>query len=102
MPTIEFELFGIFFEWDTDKEKLLLQQRNISFEECCSVFYDDYNHTIVDGRFEDDEQRYITIGLSNRARLLSVAWTQRGKNIRLITAVKAEKYHERQYNANKY
>lgn len=98
MPTLEMTLFGIAFEWDSDKEKLVQQQHKISFAECCSVFLDINYVTIPDGRFDDDEQRFLTIGMSNQARLLVVAWTQRNKNIRLITAIKAERYHEQRYN----
>lgn len=98
MPTVNMTLYGIFFEWDSDKELLVTQKHNITFSEACSVFIDDNEVTFVDNRFDDNEQRFITIGMSNQARLLVVSWTQRGMNYRLITAIKAEKKHERHYN----
>jgi uncharacterized DUF497 family protein len=36
--------------------------------------------------FSEDEERYITIGLSNGGRLLMVAHTERGDAIRIISA----------------
>ncbi len=98
MPTISQILFDISFEWDDEKEKLVLQQHKVTFTECCSVFVDVNHVTIFDKRFDDNEQRYITIGISNQAKLLVVAWTQRADTIRLITAMKAEKHHEKRYN----
>lgn len=58
-------------------------------------FFDIYEITYADSRF--DEMRYVTIGMSDLARLLVIAWTQRNENIRLITAMKAEKSHEQRY-----
>lgn len=98
MPTIEISLYGIEFEWDSDKELLVLSEHNISFAEACSVFTDDNEVTFMDNRFDDGEQRYITIGMSNQARLLTIGWTQRANKYRLITAIKAEKKHEKYYN----
>lgn len=97
MPTIEYVLQGIVFEWDPDKQQLVSEQRNISFEEACSIFLDYHEVTLVDKRFADNEQRFITIGMSGQARLLVVAWTQRQDNVRLITVIKAEKKHEQRY-----
>ncbi len=98
MPTITMTLYGIEFEWDSDKELLVANEHNIYFSEACSVFTDNNEVTFIDNRFDDGEQRFITIGMSNQARLLVVSWTQRGTKYRLITAIKAEKKHEKHYN----
>ncbi len=98
MPTVEMTLHGIHFEWDSDKEFLVANKHGISFSEACSVFADVNEVTFEDNRFDDGEQRFITIGMSNQARLLVVSWTQRDVRYRLITAIKAEKKHERHYN----
>lgn len=98
MPTIFFEYMGVNFEWDDDKYQQVMNARTIPFEECASVFLDPNYVTIDDTRFEYDEERFLTIGMSNQARLLVVAWTFRDENIRLITAVKAEKSYEQRYN----
>ncbi len=98
MPTILFEYMGVKFEWDDDKYAKVMNAHTIAFEECASVFLDPNYVTIDDTRFTYDEERFLTIGMSNQGRLLVVAWTFRGDNIRLITAVKAEKSYEKRYN----
>jgi len=45
--------------------------------------------TFVDEEHSSDEERYITIGLSNRGRLLVIAHTDREGQIRVISARKA-------------
>ena len=75
MPTVEITLYGMQFEWDDDKQILVIEGHNIDFIEACSVFFDDNEVTFADNRFEDGEQRFITIGMSNQARLLVVGWS---------------------------
>jgi hypothetical protein len=50
-----------------------LRKHKITFNEAATVFGDDYGITVSDPDHSADEQRYITIGLSNRGRLLIVA-----------------------------
>lgn len=97
MPTIVFEYMGIVFEWDDDKEQKVIADHKITFREACSVFMDENEFTFEDTRFDYDEQRFVTIGFSDKARLLVVGWTQRENSIRLITAIKAENKYERLY-----
>ena len=42
--------------------------------------------TVVDEEHSDDEERYITIGISKHRRLLVVAHTDRKGRIRVISA----------------
>lgn len=58
----------------------------MSFAEAATIFEDDLSVTIYDPDHSEDEDRYITIGLSNRGRLLMVAHTERGDTIRIISA----------------
>lgn len=98
MPLVKSVLDGIEFEWDSAKDELVQREHNVTFEECCSIFLDFSHVTIPDVRFDDGEQRYITIGISNHARLVVVAWTQRGDCVRLISGRKADKKYEQRYN----
>jgi hypothetical protein len=61
------------FEWDPSKAAVNLRKHKITFNEAATVFGDDYGITVSDPDHSADEQRYITIGLSNRGRLLIVA-----------------------------
>lgn len=88
---------GVDFEWDADKATKVLDAHKVAFTEACTVFFDLNEVTMSDNRFDYPEQRYITIGVSNKARLLVVAWVQRNDRIRLITAIKATRKHEQRY-----
>jgi hypothetical protein len=48
----------------------------------------------------DKEERLILIGNSARNRLLVVVHTERGENIRIISARKATKKERKQYEEN--
>lgn len=98
MPTIKKEFGSVVFEWDTDKELVNIRQHDVSFEEALSVLlHDDFAQTNEDVR-EYDEQRFITLGMSNLGRLLYVVWTQREVNYRMISARKANKHEQKGYS----
>ena len=72
------------FEFDSKKARLNLNKHGVSFADLEPVFYDDLALTRED---EDAlEQRFITVGLDAQLRLVTVCWTQRQENIRLISA----------------
>jgi uncharacterized DUF497 family protein len=77
---------GIKFEWDPNKATRNLQKHKVSFEEAATVFRDDLSITVPDPDHSMEEDRYITVGLSGRFRLLMVAHTERGDRIRIISA----------------
>ena len=86
------------FEWDENKNKNNIRKHKVSFHEARTVFTSP-ELTEKDDLHSQDEQRYKTIGYSNRNRLLTVIYTERGDVIRIISAIKAntletENYHE--------
>ena len=74
------------FEWDPQKAIKNIQKHDVSFVEAATVFGDKLSITIFDPDHSDNEDRNITIGWSNRQRLLMVAHTERGNKIRIISA----------------
>lgn len=74
------------FEWDPRKAEINLRKHNVSFTEAGTVFGDALSITVPDPDHSIDEDRYITIGWSNRRRLLIVSHTDRGNRIRIISA----------------
>lgn len=74
------------FEWDPRKAQANLRKHDVSFPEAGTVFGDDSAVTVPDPDHSDTEDRYITIGWSNRGRLLIVAHTDRDNRIRIISA----------------
>ncbi len=85
------------FEWDTDKAEKNILKHNVDFDEASSVFDDPMFITFLDEEHTIDEERYITIGLSNKGRLLLVAHAERSDRIRIISARKATKNEEKFY-----
>jgi len=74
------------FEWDPNKAEINLRKHGVSFAEAGTVFGDELAITVPDPDHSDDENRYITIGWSNRRRLLIVSHTDRDDKIRIISA----------------
>ena len=85
------------FEWDPEKAQQNLKKHEVSFDEASSVFDDPLFITLLDDDHSDEEERYITIGISNKTRLLLVAHTERDNRIRIISARKATKNEENFY-----
>jgi uncharacterized protein len=74
------------FEWDTEKAESNLRKHGVSFEEAATVFFDSLSLTIPDPLHSSEENRFVTIGLSDRQRQVVVAHAERGNRIRIISA----------------
>lgn len=74
------------FEWDRDKSKRNLKKHGVSFEEASTIFADPLARTIHDPLHSEQEDRYVSVGESRRQRILVVVFTERGDNIRIISA----------------
>jgi len=74
------------FEWDPKKAAKNLQKHGVSFNEAATVFGDSLGTTVPDPDHSLAEDRYITVGMSGRRRLVIVAHTERGERIRIISA----------------
>ncbi|MCL5257409.1 MAG: BrnT family toxin [Chloroflexi bacterium] len=77
---------GLIFEWDNRKAKSNEEKHGISFPEGASVFRDALSLTIADPFHSEIEGRFITVGRSVNDRLLVVVHSERGDNIRIISA----------------
>jgi uncharacterized DUF497 family protein len=85
------------FEWDDIKSRANLKKHSISFEEARSVFSDPLSITVADPDHSDVEFRFIDIGMSDQSRLLVVSYTERGRNIRIISVRRALPVERRWY-----
>ena len=90
----------LIFEWDPQKAKSNLIKHGVSFEEASTAFQDTLSLTIDDPLHSIDEVRVVLIGMSNKNRLLVVVHTERGDNIRIISARKATKKERKNYESN--
>ncbi|MEN8217864.1 MAG: BrnT family toxin [Pseudomonadota bacterium] len=83
-------------EFDPNKASSNLIKHGISFEESSTALLD----PLALVREEPDaegENRWVLIGMSNQARLLTVVYTLRNERIRLISARKATKTEAKNY-----
>lgn len=94
---------AISFEWDEKKNTANKKKHGISFEEAESVFYDPDALVIDDPDHSDDEERFIILGFSASAKMLVVSHCYRDNDqiIRIISARKATRSEEIQYNENR-
>jgi uncharacterized protein len=88
------------FEWDDEKADSNLKKHRVSFGEAATIFHDSKIATIPDPDHSEDEERFISIGMSVFTRLLTVIHTFRETRIRLISARKATKAEKKKYENN--
>ena len=74
------------FEIDSAKAALNLKKHRPSFEEAATVFGDPLAFTFADPDHSSDEDRWLMFGLSQRARILAVVYTQRRGRYRIISS----------------
>jgi len=85
------------FEWDPRKAEINLRKHGVSFTEAGTIFGDELAITVPDPDHSDNEDRYITIGWSDRRRLLIVSHTDRRDRIRIISARELTKAERKEY-----
>jgi uncharacterized DUF497 family protein len=85
------------FEWDASKAGSNLAKHAVSFEEAATVFGDPVSITIPDPAHSQIEVRFVILGRSHQGRLLVVVHTERGDNIRIISARLASRHERKQY-----
>jgi uncharacterized DUF497 family protein len=86
------------FEWDEKKAEINLKIHGVSFGEASEVFFDPNAIEGYDSAHSAGENRFYIIGFSSR-RLLFVVYAQRlrGNIIRIISARKAERKKQKEY-----
>ena len=87
------------FEWDERKNAANERKHGVSFEEAETVFYDD-RALFNDDPDEEDEDRFVLLGLSAGLRTLVVCHCYRENEsiVRIISARKAHKEERRDYD----
>ncbi|MBA5636220.1 BrnT family toxin [Duganella sp. LX20W] len=84
------------FEWDERKNRINVQKHGLSFEEAAKIF-DHPALTWFDDRGLYGEDRYISIGFVGSV-LATVVFVQKSDHVtRIISARKATRHEERQY-----
>ena len=85
------------FEWDESKARSNQARHGVGFEEASTVFSDPLSLTIPDAAHSQLEDRFIIVGNSHQGKLLVVIHTERGDNIRIISARRASRRERKDY-----
>lgn len=88
---------GYTFEWDPQKAELNRRKHSVTFDEGSTLFGDPLAILLRDPDHSVGEKRYLLLGMSNRRRLLVVAFAERPPLTRLISARRATRQERRRY-----
>ena len=79
------------FDWNLTKASSNQKKHGVTFEEATSVFFDEYATQFFDDGHSQEEDRFIMLGMSIKARVLIVCHCERGEGetIRIISARRA-------------
>ena len=84
----------LIFEWDEVKARRNVRKHKVGFDEGKTIFNDPSCSTYPDIHNPETEERYVSIGLSHRDRVLVLIHSERNGRIRIISCRKATA-HER-------
>lgn len=87
------------FEWDPIKAAANSRKHGVQFSEALGVFSDDYAITMKDDESDPNEQRFVTLGVGNKGRVLVVVYCYRRENLRIVSARTADGLERAQYEA---
>jgi uncharacterized DUF497 family protein len=88
------------FEWNNRKNALNKKKHNVAFEEAITVFLDEHYLEIDDpDHSDDDEERFLAMGISRNYRLLIVChcFREGERVIRIISARNVTTIEAKQY-----
>lgn len=86
------------FEWDEVKALSNTEKHGVTFEEATTIFQDPFLVTFFDEYHSEYEDRFISIGVSERQRLLLVVHADQDNNtIRIISARSATRRERETY-----
>ena len=88
------------YEWDPKKNAGNYRKHGIDFADVTAVFEDEYALWQEDiGEY--NETRFAAVGMDHLAHIVTVIFTFRGENIRLISARYATNYERELYESNR-
>jgi len=91
------------FDWDPEKERTNLRKQGIAFRKAASIFRGPNQLSRYDDAHSEKEDRWITLGVDDSGILRVVIHTfeqieEDTWQIRIISARKANRVEENQYN----
>ena len=89
------QISGQWFQWDDKKAQKNFRKHGVRFRTAALVFDDEGRIEFRDEKHSQEEDRWITIGMVND--VLTVVYTERGEDIRLISARPADEEERNEY-----
>lgn len=74
-------------EWDPEKATSNARKHGVRFADAVTALEDEHGVTVRDAG--EGEERWVTIGMNDAGRLLTVVFTWRGDRVRIISARRA-------------
>ena len=95
-------MYNLDFEWDIKKFESNIRKHGVSFNEAATVFKDKFIKSIYDEKHSDVEDRWISLGVSEKGRVLIVCHTYLEVDnsrtiIRIFSARKSTRIELKQY-----
>ncbi len=84
------------YEWNPQKADDNYYKHGVHFADAVAVLEDE-NALWQEDIGEYDETRFVAVGMDHLAQILTVIFTFRGENIRIISARKATNYEKKSY-----
>ena len=86
------------FEWDAQKAQSNELKHGVTFVDAATAFGDPFSVTIPDPDHSVEEARFVLLGATYRGTIVVVVHTDRGENIRIISARRATRAERRAYD----
>ena len=83
--------------WDPSKAVTNQNKHGVNFEEASTIFTDPLSSTYPSDDHSENEQRFVTIGVSANKQILVVAHTEDENTIRIISARNPTRQERRFY-----
>ena len=92
------------FEWNPNKAAANLRKHRVSFEVAATIVGDPLSITVPDPDHSRQEDRYLTVGMSDRGRLLIVSHTEvdGGDVVRIISARQLTRQEREEYEHGEF
>ena len=100
-PLVPIDYTGsVVFKWDPKKATANLKKHGIDFHEAATVLSDTLATTFPDADHSTPaDSRFVTVGMSDRSRILVIVHTEEARGVRIITARRATRHERKFYEA---
>ncbi|PIP52090.1 hypothetical protein COX09_03480 [Candidatus Beckwithbacteria bacterium CG23_combo_of_CG06-09_8_20_14_all_47_9] len=88
------------FDWDKGNVEKNLVKHKVDFREAEEIFFNKKIKFYPDWKHSIKEDRFIALGVTNKSRKLTIIFTKRKNEIRIISARDQNKRERKQYGQN--